>query len=86
LHSNVLAISVYASYCTLHPMYCIIIFLAHVWLISLVGHMYAKLELDVPTEQIQVAEFTNLVLTQDKPRCINQYSLSFILNISLYFT
>jgi hypothetical protein len=35
-------------------------------------------------EQAQVEEFTNLALDQGKPQCINQCSLSFILNISLY--
>jgi hypothetical protein len=48
-------------------MHCTIIFLAHVWLISLIGHVYAELELEVPTEQVQVENFTNLVLTQGKP-------------------
>jgi hypothetical protein len=47
-----------------------IMFLAHVWLISPIGHVYAELELEVSTEQVQVEDFTNLVLTQDKPRCI----------------
>jgi hypothetical protein len=67
------------------PMHCTIMSLAHVWLISLIGHVYAELELEVPIEQVQVEDCTNLVLTQGKPRCINQYSLSFILNISLCF-
>jgi hypothetical protein len=67
-------------------MHCTIMFLAHVCLISLIGHVYAKLELEVPMKQVQVEYFTNLVLTQGKPRCIKQCSLSFILNISLCFT
>jgi hypothetical protein len=67
-------------------MHYTIMFLAHVWLISPIGHVYAELELEVPTEQVQVEDFSNLVLTQGKPRCINQCSLSFILNISLCFT
>jgi hypothetical protein len=76
----------YASHCSLHPMHCTIMFLSHVWLISPIGHVYVELELEVPTEQVQVEDFTNLVLTQGKTRCINQCSLSFILNISLYFS
>jgi hypothetical protein len=76
----------HASPCFLHPMHCTIMFLAHVWLISLIGHVYAELELEVLTEQVQVEDFTNLVLTQGKPWCINQCSLSFILNIYLCFT
>jgi hypothetical protein len=44
-------------------MYRTIIFLAHVWLISQIGHVYVMLELEVPTEQVQVEDFTNLVLT-----------------------
>jgi hypothetical protein len=65
-------------------MHCTIMFLAHVWLVFLICHVYAELELEVPTEQVQVEDFTNLVLTQGKPRCINQCSLTFILNIYLY--
>jgi hypothetical protein len=38
-----------------------IMFLAHVWLVSQIGHVYAELELDVPTEQVQVEDFTNQV-------------------------
>jgi hypothetical protein len=64
-----------------------IIFLAHVWLISPRGHVYVELEIEVLTEQAQAEDFTNLVLTQGKPRCINQCSLSFIFKyISLCFT
>jgi uncharacterized membrane protein len=33
----------------------------HVWLISLIGHVYAEPELEVPTERVQVKDFTNLV-------------------------
>jgi hypothetical protein len=42
-------------------MHCTVIFLAHVWLISPIGHVYAELELEVPTEQVQVEDFTKLV-------------------------
>jgi hypothetical protein len=65
---------------------CTIMFLAHVWLISRIGHVYAELELEVSTEQVQVEDFTNLILNQGKSRCINQCSLSFILDLSLCFT
>jgi hypothetical protein len=54
-------------YHSLHPMHCTIIFLVHVWLISPIGYLYAELELEVPTEQVQVEDFNNLVLTQGKP-------------------
>jgi hypothetical protein len=67
-------------------MHYTIMFLAHVRLISPIGHVYAELELEVPTEHVQVEDFTNLVLTQGKPWCINQCSLSFILNLCLCFT
>jgi hypothetical protein len=50
-------------------MHCTIMFLAHVWLISSIGHMYAELKLEEPMEQVQVEDFTNLDLTQGKPRC-----------------
>jgi hypothetical protein len=48
-------------------MHCTIMFLAHVWLISPIGHMYAELELEVPTEQVQVKNFTNLVDSWQAP-------------------
>jgi hypothetical protein len=32
-------------------MHCTIMFVAHVWLISPIGHVYAEPELEVPTEQ-----------------------------------
>jgi hypothetical protein len=46
---------------------CTVMFLAHVWLISLIGHMYAELELEVSTEQVQVEDFTNLVDSRQAP-------------------
>jgi hypothetical protein len=49
---------------------------AHVWLISPICHVYAELELEVLTEQVQVKDFTNLVLTQGKPRCKSKISLT----------
>jgi hypothetical protein len=67
-------------------MHYTIMFLAHVWLISPIGHVYVELELEVSTKQVQLQDFTNLVLTQGKHWCINQCSLSFILNLSLCFT
>jgi hypothetical protein len=51
-------------------MHWTIMFLPHVWLISLIVHVYAELELEVLMEQVQVEDFTNLDLTQGKPRCI----------------
>jgi hypothetical protein len=36
-------------------------FLAHVKLISPIGHVYTELELEVPVEKVQVEDFTNLV-------------------------
>jgi hypothetical protein len=64
-------------------MHCTIMFVAHVWLISPIGHMYAELELEVPTERVQVKDFTNIDLTQGKPRCILPKSLSFIFELYL---
>jgi hypothetical protein len=43
---------------------------AHIWLISPIGHVYVELELEVSTEQVQVEDFTNLDLTQGKPHYI----------------
>jgi hypothetical protein len=44
-----------------------------------------ELELEEPTKQAQVEDFTNLDLNQDKPRCINQCSLSFIFKYIFMF-
>jgi hypothetical protein len=42
-------------------MHCLtLLFAPHVWLISFIGHMYAEPELEVPREQAQVEDFTNL--------------------------
>jgi hypothetical protein len=46
---------------------------------------HTKAELEEPTEQAQVEEFTNLALDQGKPRCINPCSLYFILNLCFVF-
>jgi hypothetical protein len=51
-------------------MHYTIMLIAHVWLISLIDHVYAEPELEVSTEQVQVEAFANLKLTQCKPRCI----------------
>jgi hypothetical protein len=64
-------------------MHYTIMFLAHVWLISPICHVYAELKLEVPTEQVQVKDFTNLVLTQGKPQCILPKFLSFIFKLYL---
>jgi hypothetical protein len=37
-------------------MHYTIMFLAHAWLISLIGHMYGELELEVLTEQAQAED------------------------------
>jgi hypothetical protein len=60
-----------ASHCSLHPMHYTIMPFAHAWLISLIGHVYTELELEVSTEQVQVKDFTNLDLTQGKPQSIS---------------
>jgi hypothetical protein len=59
-------------------MNCTIMSLAHVWLISPIGHVYVESELEVPTEEVQIEDFTNLKLTQGKARCIPPKSLSFM--------
>jgi hypothetical protein len=44
--------------------------LAHIWLIYPLGHVYVELELEEPTEQVQVEDYTNLDLNQGRHRCI----------------
>jgi hypothetical protein len=48
-------------------MHCIILLLAHICSYIL---DHAESELEEPTEQAQVEEFTNLALDQVKPQCI----------------
>jgi hypothetical protein len=65
-------------------MHCTIMSLAHVWLISSIGHVYAEPELKELTERVQVEDFTNIDLNQGKPRCIYSCSLSFNFKALLY--
>jgi hypothetical protein len=51
-------------------MHCTIMLLAHVWLIYSLGLVYVEPELEEPTKQVQVKDFTNLALDQGKPQCI----------------
>jgi hypothetical protein len=46
----------HASHCSLHPIHCTIMFLAHVWLISLIDHVYTELECEVPIEHAQAED------------------------------
>jgi hypothetical protein len=71
----------------MHLMHYTMVSLAHVWLIYPIGHVYVETDLEVPTEQVQVEDLTNLDLNQGKPWCINQCSLSFIFKyiFMLYF-
>jgi hypothetical protein len=57
----------HVTYHFLHPMHCTKMPFTHVWLISPIGHVYAELELEVPTEQVQVEDFTNLVDSRQAP-------------------
>jgi hypothetical protein len=47
-------------------MHCTIMFLAHVCLISPIGHVYTKPKLEEPAERVQVEDFSNLDLTEGK--------------------
>jgi hypothetical protein len=47
-------------------MHCTIMPFTHVWPISPMDHVYAEPELEVPMEQVQAEDFTNLVLNQGK--------------------
>jgi hypothetical protein len=49
-------------------MHYTIISLAHVWLISLICHVYAEPELEGLMYRVQVEDFTNLDLNQGKPQ------------------
>jgi hypothetical protein len=60
-------------------MHCIIMILAHKWLIYPLGHVYAEPKLEVQVEQVQKEHGgpqatsyvdTNLALDQGKPWCI----------------
>jgi hypothetical protein len=52
-------------------MHCTIMLLAHVWLIYSLGLVYVEPELEEPTKQVQVKDFTNLALDQGKPSVFN---------------
>jgi hypothetical protein len=48
-------------------MHYTIMSLAHVWLIYPIGHVYVEPKLEVPTEQVQVEDFTNLIQLKVSP-------------------
>jgi hypothetical protein len=62
-----------------HLLHCTVLLSAHVHSYTL-GHVVPELE--EPMEQAQAEDPANLALDQVKPWCINQCSLSFILNLS----
>jgi hypothetical protein len=68
----------------LHFMQCIMLTLAHIQPFYALDQVHAEPELEVQAEQGQVEAITNLALDQGKPGALNQYSLSFILNLALY--
>jgi hypothetical protein len=80
MHVVSYAIPVIASYALKHLMHCTILPLAHIRSFML-GH--AELEFLEPTEQAQAEDLANLALNQGSLGSLNQYSLSFILNLAL---
>jgi hypothetical protein len=66
----------HVSSCTLHLMHCTIMLLAHIWLVYLLGHVYAE-----ATEQAQAEEFTNLVWIKVSPGASHQIFLDFSFNL-----
>jgi hypothetical protein len=64
---------VFASLCHVQLIHGIIWFLAHIWLIDPLGHVYAEPEPEVQAEQAQVKASTNLDWDQGKPQCIQPY-------------
>jgi hypothetical protein len=61
-------------------MYCTMMFLAHVWFISSIGHLYVEPELEELTERVQVEDFTNLDLNRGKPGAFNHAPCLLILD------
>jgi hypothetical protein len=51
----------------LHPMHCTFFSILYLYIIVIDP---TELELEEPTKQVQIKDFTNLDLNQDKPRCI----------------
>jgi hypothetical protein len=60
-------------------------FLAHVWLISSIGHVYAEPELEEPMERVQVEDFTKLVWLKASPGALNHAPYLLILNLYFLF-
>jgi hypothetical protein len=63
-----------------HLMHYITLLLAHSCAFAI---DHAELEFEEPTEQAQADDLTNLVWIKACPSALNQYSLSFILNLAL---
>jgi hypothetical protein len=51
----------------LHPINCAFVSISYLCIVVI---DLTELELEEPTEQVQVEDFTNLDLNQGKPRCI----------------
>jgi hypothetical protein len=58
-------------------MHCIILLLAHIWLLYPLGHVYTEPELEVQGEQPQTEELTNLAWINASPGASHQYLLTF---------
>jgi hypothetical protein len=58
-------------------MHCIMLTLAHMQPFYVLDQDHAEPESEVQAEQAQVEDFTNLVLNQDKLRCIKPILLVF---------
>jgi hypothetical protein len=67
LQSNMLMAYCFTSCLILHLMHCIIFLLVHIWLIYLLGHMYAEPELEEPTEQAQAKDLSNIAWIKASP-------------------
>jgi hypothetical protein len=52
-------------------MHCIILILAHIWLIYPLGHVYAELEPEVQAEEARVEAITNLAWIKASPGAFN---------------
>jgi hypothetical protein len=74
---RLILIKPHIALCTHALHYCLCLILVH----FAIDHI--ELELEEPTEQAQVEDFTNLALNQVKPRCIPPKSLSFIFELCL---
>jgi hypothetical protein len=66
-------------------MHCTLMLLAHIWLIYPLGHVYAELKLEEPTDQVQAEDPANSSFESSQPPVHLRNDLCLYLNLCFMF-